>query len=111
MGFAVFGTLFYLSIVYDSQYLIYVMCINSVFMGVIIGVAANYSSMLFNPNVRSSGLGLVYNLAFAIFNGMFLALSSYGIYKGIILAPLYLGMSVVIISVTILVLLRKINPR
>ncbi len=76
-------------------------------MGLIIGVAANYSSMLFNPSVRASGLGTVYNITYAIFNGVFLALASYGITQGFMLTPLYLSMVVIAVSLVVLIILNK----
>ena len=87
------------------------MLINSIFMGLVVGVAANYSSMLFRPSVRATGLGLIYNLAFAIFNGMFLAIASYGIAQGVMLTPLYLGMTVVVVSIFVLIILNIKYPQ
>ncbi|QLE78328.1 MHS family MFS transporter [Francisella sp. Scap27] len=106
-GLLVFGTLFYISIVNHSPYLIYIMCINSCFMGLAVGVSANYSSMLFSPSVRASGLGTVYNISFAIFNGFFLALASFGIAHGFMLSPLYLSLIVFIVCLLILFVYRK----
>lgn len=103
VGVLIFGAIFYLCIISNSQYLIYIMCINSCFMGLTVGVAANYSCTLFDANVRASGLGTIYNICFAIFNGIFLALASYGIASGIIFTPIYLSSTIIFISLVVLI--------
>ena len=76
-------------------------------MGLTVGVAANYSCMLFSPNVRASGLSIINNISFAIFNGAFLALASYGISQGLILAHLYIASSTMIICLIVLLVSPK----
>ena len=80
-------------------------------MGLAVGVASNYSCMLFEPSVRATGLGTVYNISFAIFNGAFLALASLGIANGIMLTPLYLSLGVVAMSLIILFALRNVHQK
>ncbi len=64
-------------------------------------------ALYFTPGVRASGLGFSYNISFAVFNGAFLALASLGIAKGYILTPLYLILTVVVISIIILLITKK----
>lgn len=83
------------------------MLANNIFMGLIVGVASNYASTLFTPDVRASGLGFSYNISFAIFNGAFLALASFGVSEGFMFTPLFLIIAVVSISIFILTLTNK----
>ncbi|WP_338029162.1 MFS transporter [Francisella halioticida] len=61
IGLLVSGSVFYYAIVNHSSYLMVAILINSIFMGLIVGVATNYASMLFSSGVRASGLGFSYN--------------------------------------------------
>ncbi|AIT08693.1 MFS transporter [Candidatus Francisella endociliophora] len=108
-GLLIFGSIFYYCIVKNSSFLLEVMLINNVFMGLIVGVATNYASTLFTPGVRASGLGLSYNISFAIFNGAFLALASFGVAEGFMFTPLMLILTVVTISIITLCLLKNIK--
>lgn len=107
IGLLIFGSIFYYAIVINSSYLLVVMLINNIFMGLVVGVTANYASTLFTPGVRASGLGFTYNISFAIFNGAFLALSSFGVAEGVMLTPLYLILAVVIISLFVLIFTKE----
>ncbi|AJI56965.1 sugar (and other) transporter family protein [Francisella philomiragia] len=107
LGLMIFGSFFYYSVITNSKYLLEIMLINNIFMGLVVGVASNYASTLFTPGVRASGLGFSYNISFAVFNGAFLALASLGIAKGYILTPLYLILTVVVISIIILLITKR----
>lgn len=106
-GLLISGSVFYYSITSNSEFLLEIMLINNIFMGLIVGVASNYACTLFTPAVRASGLGFSYNISFAIFNGAFLTLASFGIAKGFMLAPLFLILIVVSIAFSILFFTRK----
>ncbi|APC96662.1 MFS transporter [Francisella frigiditurris] len=106
-GLLIFGSAFYIAMVNHSKYLLPIMLMNNIFMGMIVGVASNYASMLFSPSVRASGLGLSYNVTFAIFNGLFLVVASFGIAKGFMLMPLFLSIMVVITAIIILSLVKQ----
>ena len=106
----IFGSLFYLAIIYHFQYLLIAM-LSSVSLGLIVGVSTNYASMLFRPSARASRLGISYNLSFSIFNGAFFALASLGIAKGYMLIPLYLVASVVLLSVIILLIFQNSSKK
>ena len=107
----IFGSLFYLAIIYHFQYLLITMLLSSVSLGLIVGVSTNYASMLFRPSARASGLGISYNLSFSIFNGAFFALASLGIAKGYMLTPLYLVAPVVLMSVIILLIFQNSSKK
>ncbi|WP_150466328.1 MFS transporter [Francisella sp. SYW-9] len=107
IGLLIFGSAFYYAIVTNSSYLLISMLVNNIFMGLVVGVSANYASTLFSAGVRASGLGFGYNISFAVFNGAFLALASFGVAQGVMLTPLYLILAVIIISLLILIFTKK----
>ena len=102
IGITIFGSAFYLSVIHNSQLIDILLIISSIFLAMVISTGANYASSIFSPIIRASGLGLSYNIAYAIFNGIFFALATYGISEGIKLMPLYITLIVIIISTTLL---------